>query len=84
MTAALPAHASISSGRTGQELVASRRYTLSTEGPSLEERLLTAELRPEDDTLERTLRPGKLDDFIGQEKLKDNLRIFIEAARARQ
>jgi len=50
----------------------------------LDERLLTADLRPEDDALERSLRPSKLDDFIGQEKLKDNLRIFIEAALARQ
>jgi len=30
-----------------------------------------------------TLRPLKLDDFVGQEKLKENLKIFIQAAKDR-
>ena len=47
------------------------------------DRLVTAELRPEDDSAERTLRPTKLDEFIGQPRLKDNLRILIDAARGR-
>lgn len=47
------------------------------------DRLVTAELRPEDDTAERTLRPRQLDEFIGQPKLKDNLRILIDAALGR-
>lgn len=47
------------------------------------ERLVTAHLQPEDDAVEHTLRPRRLDEFIGQEKLKENLRIFIEAALAR-
>jgi Holliday junction DNA helicase RuvB len=33
--------------------------------------------------LDRSLRPRNLDEFIGQEELKDNLRIFIQAARQR-
>ena len=37
----------------------------------------------EDDSLDRSLRPEKLDDFIGQAKLKQQLAIFIEAARGR-
>ena len=32
---------------------------------------------------DQTLRPIKLDDFVGQEKLKDNLKIFIQAAKNR-
>jgi len=32
---------------------------------------------------DRTLRPIKLDDFIGQEKLKSNLRVFIQATKER-
>lgn len=32
---------------------------------------------------EAGLRPGSLDEFVGQEKVKANLRVFIEAARAR-
>ncbi len=33
--------------------------------------------------VDRTLRPAQLKDFIGQQKIKDNLRIFILAAKAR-
>ncbi|OGR57859.1 MAG: Holliday junction DNA helicase RuvB [Elusimicrobia bacterium GWA2_69_24] len=39
---------------------------------------------PEEDRLDRALRPGSLDEFIGQESLKKNLRIFIQAARQRR
>lgn len=37
----------------------------------------------EEDKLESTLRPQTLDDFVGQEKLKENLKVFIEAAKRR-
>lgn len=37
----------------------------------------------EDEGIEATLRPRLIDDFVGQEKLKENLKIFVEAARAR-
>lgn len=37
-----------------------------------------------EDKFEETLRPKKLDDFIGQEKLKENLFVFIESARKRE
>ncbi len=36
-----------------------------------------------DGELDRSLRPRRLDDFVGQRKTKQNLRIFIEAARQR-
>lgn len=38
----------------------------------------------EDDVLDRSLRPEFLEDFIGQPKLKEQLAIFIEAARTRK
>jgi len=38
----------------------------------------------EDLDIEVTLRPQKLSEFIGQKKVKDNLAVFIEAARQRQ
>ncbi|MFA7073687.1 MAG: Holliday junction branch migration DNA helicase RuvB [Endomicrobiaceae bacterium] len=41
------------------------------------------ELTPEE-RLENSLRPQCLDDFIGQKKLKDNLKVFIEASKKRQ
>jgi Holliday junction DNA helicase RuvB len=36
-----------------------------------------------DDTDEQTIRPRSLDEFVGQEELKENLRIFVEAAKRR-
>ena len=35
------------------------------------------------DSAELSLRPARLDDFIGQRSLRENLRVFVEAARAR-
>lgn len=45
-----------------------------------EHRLASAEERPSDRTLDSTLRPKKLTDYIGQNTVKENLKIFIEAA----
>ena len=45
-------------------------------------RLLTPERR-EDDLAEASLRPQKLGEFIGQEKARANLEVFIKAAKAR-
>ena len=45
-------------------------------------RLMTAEKRDEDADV--SLRPQRLADFIGQEKARANLSVFIEAARTRQ
>jgi Holliday junction DNA helicase RuvB len=38
---------------------------------------------PQEDALERALRPKMLDDYVGQQKIRDQLQIFIHAARAR-
>jgi holliday junction DNA helicase RuvB len=45
-------------------------------------RLVAADKR--DDDVDASLRPQRLADFIGQEKARANLRVFIEAARARK
>jgi Holliday junction DNA helicase RuvB len=47
------------------------------------QRLVSAERR-EDDVAEASLRPQKLSDFIGQEKARANLDVFIRAAKARK
>ncbi|MAU40238.1 MAG: Holliday junction branch migration DNA helicase RuvB [Kordiimonas sp.] len=47
-----------------------------------DERLVAGSVTDEDD-LELTLRPKTLDDFIGQPQARENLKIFIEAARTR-
>ncbi|MDQ0287284.1 Holliday junction DNA helicase RuvB [Desulfofundulus luciae] len=49
----------------------------------MEERLLSTAFRSEDGEGEYTLRPRRLQDFIGQEKIKESLSIFISAARER-
>ena len=46
-------------------------------------RTITPERSDDDFQLDATLRPRALDDYIGQEKIKGNLRLFIEAARGR-
>ncbi len=47
-----------------------------------EPRMVTPERR-EDDAAEASFRPLTLDDFVGQQQVRENLRIFIQAARGR-
>jgi len=51
--------------------------------PKPVERLVAPE-RGEDDTLEASLRPKRLAEFVGQHQARENLSIFIQAARDRQ
>ncbi len=46
-------------------------------------RMIETNLMEEDGRLEGTLRPQKLTDYIGQSKIKENLKIYIEAAKQR-
>ena len=46
-------------------------------------RMITAEALEEDIKMEGSLRPQTLDDYIGQKKTKENLKIYIEAAKQR-
>lgn len=47
------------------------------------ERIISTDIMPEDDKIEQGLRPSSLSEYIGQEKAKKNLRVFIEAAKKR-
>src|SRR3989338_25208 len=49
-----------------------------------EERLTAQTLKEEDTEFEATLRPTRLDEFVGQKKIKDNLAVYIEAAQKRK
>ena len=49
-----------------------------------ENRMVAPEYTPEDAEVENPLRPKRLTEYIGQEKVKENLSIFIEAARLRK
>ncbi len=48
-----------------------------------EERIICPGLESSDKEIETSLRPRVLDDYVGQEKVKENLKIFIEAAKQR-
>ena len=48
-----------------------------------ENRITTPDFSPEDVDVEFTLRPKTLGEYIGQDKAKENLSIYIEAARQR-
>ncbi|MDD4901416.1 MAG: Holliday junction branch migration DNA helicase RuvB [Patescibacteria group bacterium] len=52
--------------------------------PETNERIIKPEAAGDDKTLDLTLRPKKITEFIGQENIKKNLRIFLEAARKRK
>ncbi len=47
------------------------------------DRLINTELSNNDVVIENSLRPGGLNEYIGQEKAKNNLKIYIEAAKTR-
>lgn len=49
----------------------------------MEKRVISTELVEEDIRIENNLRPLALEDYIGQEKVKRNLKVYIEAAKAR-
>ena len=48
------------------------------------DRIINADIMPEDDKIEQGLRPSLLSEYIGQEKAKNNLKVFIEAAKKRK
>ena len=48
-----------------------------------EDRILTAAATREDDALEASIRPKRLDEYLGQKPVRDQLSIYIEAAKGR-
>lgn len=50
----------------------------------MEERIITAEMMPEDGVEDLSLRPRFLSEYIGQKQVKENLKVFIEAAKMRK
>ncbi len=49
----------------------------------MEKRIISTQVREEDIKIEKSLRPQTLEDYIGQQKAKENLKIYIEAAKGR-
>ncbi|MCI8280510.1 MAG: Holliday junction branch migration DNA helicase RuvB [Lachnospiraceae bacterium] len=50
----------------------------------MEKRVISTQVQEEDLKIEKNLRPQRLEEYIGQQKAKQNLRIYIEAARQRK
>ncbi|MBE5781135.1 MAG: Holliday junction branch migration DNA helicase RuvB [Clostridiales bacterium] len=48
-----------------------------------EDRLITSSMRMEDTEIEQSLRPASLSEYIGQEKVKERMHIYIQAAKQR-
>lgn len=49
----------------------------------MSQRIIEPEQNDDDVQLDRGLRPVRFEDFVGQDRIKDNLRVFIEAAKSR-
>src|SRR5438046_10088900 len=48
------------------------------------ERLISAKTRENEEEIDQTLRPRRLAEYIGQEKLKESVSIMLEAAKGRE
>ena len=48
-----------------------------------DERIITSMKGEEDVDVENTLRPSSMDEYVGQQKIKDNLNVYIKAAKKR-
>lgn len=59
------------------------RGNAASQGREDAERLVTGDLTADDLDVERSLRPRRLDDYCGQEHIKQSLRILIQAAQSR-
>jgi len=50
---------------------------------STPERIIAGQARREDEALEASIRPKRLDEYLGQEAVREQMKIFIEAAKRR-
>jgi Holliday junction DNA helicase RuvB len=63
--------------------MAARKKPAEPAEPAEAPRVVAPGLAGDDDRLDRLFRPKTLDDFVGQQKHKDNLRVYVQAARKR-
>src|ERR1700741_4917144 len=62
---------------------ASTKRMMSQRMPHTHERIVSGAAFAEDARIEASVRPKRLDEYIGQERVKENLQIAVQAARAR-
>lgn len=58
-------------------------YTEEPDDSDYENRILSTGYTPGDEDAEGSLRPRRMDEYIGQDKAKENLKVYIEAAKMR-
>ena len=59
-------------------------YTDTERGDTdFENRMVSTSYSPSDEEAENSLRPRRMDEYIGQDKAKENLKVYIEAAKMR-
>ncbi len=54
-----------------------------TSSKDADERFVSSERQENDDQIENVLRPKTMDEYVGQEKVKENLKVYISAAKKR-
>ena len=59
-------------------------FANTTSDLDFENRMVDPAYNPEDAAVENPLRPRTLQEYIGQEKVKENLAVYMEAAKRRQ
>ncbi len=64
-------------------MLTSASVALAKNNPNLKDRIVSAAPVEDDSSFELKLRPQRLNEFIGQTKVKENLAVAIEAARSR-
>lgn len=57
---------------------------LSEVSVKMEKRIISTEITKEDKQIEKSLRPQFLNEYIGQEKIRKNLKVYIDAAKLRK
>jgi holliday junction DNA helicase RuvB len=57
---------------------------MSATGTGTGRELIEGDVQTEDKRFDITLRPSRFDDFVGQHKIKDNLKVFVQAALQRR
>ena len=61
-----------------------RKASLNFRAAMSRAEITTPEVMPEESVVELSLRPQRLSEFIGQDRVKESLRIYIDAALARR
>jgi len=62
----------------------SSSFATPSDGEAMAARLASGAVLGEEERFDRIFRPGTLDEFVGQEQHKQNLRVYVEAARRRK